>query len=281
MLAETVIYSPDAETDKQPADDNVRDVRGLLSDVLLADRGDVYMRHVKLDFASGSDTQKGVHLFSPIGLLDDTWWHRGYWVFNDEFIAHWSGWWKIGNAAPAGRILAYDESSVFGYGRDKYVGGNTGQWRGGEKYQLFACDRPSPDGIPEPAPPKPAPNQGNRRRRPPPLPPRENRWAQDVPFYVRAMLVAGDTIFIAGPPELTEAKAAEGEESLVLAQPEDALAAWQGERGGLLWAVSTTDGKRLAQYKLGVLPVFDGMAATEGRLYLAMQDGSVVCYASN
>ncbi|NQT14069.1 MAG: PQQ-binding-like beta-propeller repeat protein [Planctomycetes bacterium] len=275
MLAETVVYSPDPETGKQPADENIRDVRGLISDILLADGGSVYMRHVKLDFGSGSDTEKGVHLFSPIGLLDDTWWHRGYWVFNDEFIAHWSGWWKIGNAAPAGRILSYDESSVFGYGRDKYVGGNTGQWRGGEKYQLFACDRPSPDGLPEPV----MVTNAKGRRRAAPLPPRENRWAEAVPFYVRAMLVAGDTMFIAGPPELTEAKAAEGEESLVLARPEDALAAWQGERGGLLWAVSTADGKRLSQYKLGVPPVFDGMAATEGRLYLAMQDGSVVCYA--
>jgi len=49
-----VIYSPDPETDKQPADENIRDVRGLLSDVLLADRGDVYMRHVKLDLQSVS-----------------------------------------------------------------------------------------------------------------------------------------------------------------------------------------------------------------------------------
>jgi hypothetical protein len=279
LLTETVVYSPDPDTRKQPADENIRDVRGLLSDILLADGGDVYMRHVKLDFDTGSDTGKGVHLFSPIGLLDDTWWHRGYWVFNDEFIAHWSGWWKIGNAAPAGRILAYDEGSIFGYGRDKYVGGNTGQWRGGEKYQIFACDRPSPEGIPEPVQPKPAPGSGKKRRRAPALPPRENRWAKEVPFYVRALVVAGDTMFIAGPPELTEAKAAEGEEALVLARPEEALSAWRGEQGGRLWAVSTADGTRLAQYKLGVPPVFDGMAATDGRLYLAMQDGSVVCYA--
>ena len=56
------------------------------------------------------------------------------------------------------------------------------------------------------------------------------------------------------------------------------VAAWQGAKGGYLWAVSTKDGKRLFESKLDVPPVFDGMAATEGRLYMAMTDGSVVCH---
>ncbi|MHC4179996.1 MAG: outer membrane protein assembly factor BamB family protein, partial [Planctomycetota bacterium] len=157
MLSETVMYSPDPETGKQPTGGDRKDVRGVLSDVLLADAADVYMRHVKLDFETGSQSGTGVHLFSPIGLLDDTWWHRGYWVMHDRFISHWSGWWRVGNYVPSGRILSYDGTSVFGYGRDKYPGGNTGQWRGGEKYRLFACDRPSP-GLttrkPEARPPK-------------------------------------------------------------------------------------------------------------------------------
>ena len=36
-----------------------------------------------LDLETGEETGTGLHLFSPIGLLDDTWWHRGYWVFHD------------------------------------------------------------------------------------------------------------------------------------------------------------------------------------------------------
>ena len=178
-LSETVMYSPDPETGKQPEDENVKDVRGALSDILVADAGGVYMRHVKLDFNTGSQTGKGVHLFSPIGLLDDTWWHRAYWVVGDEFIAHWSGWWKIGNVVPAGRILSYDETSVFGYGRDQYHGGNTGQWRGGEKYQLFACDRPAPGQEPTQVETTPAekrpPNTGKGSSQPVP-PSRTSRW---------------------------------------------------------------------------------------------------------
>ncbi len=269
MLSETAMYSPDAETGKQPKGGDGKDVRGVISDILLADAGDVYMRHVKLDLATGGHTGKGVHLFSPIGLLDDTWWHRGYWVMHDRFTAHWSGWWKVGNVVPSGRILSYDKASIFGYGRDKYPGGNTGQWRGGERYQLFACDYP--------APPKRAERKQTKKKRTAP-PAQQYRWTTQLPFYVRAMVVADDTMFVAGPLELTQTTGP-GEGSLVLENPDRALAAWQGTKGAHLWAVSTKDGKKLAEYKLDALPVFDGMAAVAGRLYLTLRDGSIVCYA--
>ena len=46
---------------------------------------------------------------------------------------------------------------------------------------------------------------------------------------------------------------------------------------GLLWAVSKTDGQRLAEFRLDSPPVWDGMAAAYGCLYLSNQDGSVLC----
>ncbi|KPJ74412.1 MAG: hypothetical protein AMS14_05530, partial [Planctomycetes bacterium DG_20] len=279
MLSETVMYSPDPETGKQPTPVERQDVQGALSDILLADGGDVYMRHVKLDFEGGSQTNKGVHLFSPIGLLDDTWWHRAYWVVSDHFLAHWSGWWKIGNVVPAGRILSYDEASVFGYGRNKYVGGNTGQWRGGETYRLFACDRAPAREPPQPPKTQPARKDASKKgrgTRQPAPPPKTNRWETPLPFYVRAMAVAGDVLFIAGPPERIETRG-QGEGALTLKNAEEAVAAWEGKRGALLWAVSAKDGKKLAECPLGTPPVWDGMAATTGRLYLATADGNVLC----
>jgi hypothetical protein len=44
-----------------------------------------------------------------------------------------------------------------------------------------------------------------------------------------------------------------------------------------LCAVSAADGKTLAQYHLDSLPVFDGLAAAQGRLYLTLQDGRLLC----
>ena len=97
-----------------------------------------------------------------------------------------------------------------------------------------------------------------------------------MPFYVRAMVVAGDVMFIAGPPERIKTKGS-GEGALVLDEPEESLAAWQGKKGAWLWAVSTKQGEKLAEYKLDSPPVFDGMAAAHGRLYLATQNGCVLC----
>ena len=44
-------------------------------------------------------------------------------------------------------------------------------------------------------------------------------------------------------------------------------------------AVSASDGTELAQYRLDCSPVFDGMVAAGGRLYVSLQDGRLVCMA--
>jgi len=275
----TVMYSPDPEKRRQPAEAG-KEMRGVLSDILLADGENVYMRHVKLDFEKGTETGTGVHLFTPLGFLDDTWWHRGYWVLNDEFLSHWSAWWKVGNEVPSGRILSYNANAVFGYGRDQYVKGNTGQWRGGEKYQLFAYDRSAEqqghkDTI------QASSRQNRRRARQTSAPAAlQYRWTTQVPLFVRALVVADEMMFLAGPPDRTKTKEERGEQALLLENPFEVLDSWEGRNGALLWSVSTKDGKRLAEYKLESVPVFDGMAAANGRLYMSMANGSVLCLAN-
>ena len=98
------------------------------------------------------------------------------------------------------------------------------------------------------------------------------------------MLKANDTLFIAGPPDLTDEEDAfqrlinrETKVQATLAQQEAAL---QGKKGGLLRAVSANDGTKLAEYRLDSLPVWDGMAVASGRIYLSTTDGNVICFAS-
>ena len=55
-------------------------------------------------------------------------------------------------------------------------------------------------------------------------------------------------------------------------------AAFQGKQGAVLWSVSADDGKKLAEYKLESAPVFDGMIAARNRIYISLQDGSIVCF---
>ncbi len=104
-------------------------------------------------------------------------------------------------------------------------------------------------------------------------------WTTDLPFYARAMVLAGDTLFVAGPADLLDeedvARRIDAPEnrSKILEQQ----AAWAGEKGATLWAVLTSDGGKLSELRLDSPPVFDGMAAANGRLYISTMDGSVVC----
>jgi hypothetical protein len=45
-----------------------------------------------------------------------------------------------------------------------------------------------------------------------------------------------------------------------------------------LWAVSATDGEKKAEYRLKASPVFDSLAAADGRLFFTTVDGRVVCF---
>ncbi len=107
------------------------------------------------------------------------------------------------------------------------------------------------------------------------------RWSQEVPLHVRAMVLAGGTLFIAGPPDLLDeeevfTRHGRGETRPKLLEQAAALA---GKRGALLRAVAAGDGEKLAEYKLAFGPVWDGLAAADGRLYLATIDGKVLCFA--
>jgi outer membrane protein assembly factor BamB len=65
----------------------------------------------------------------------------------------------------------------------------------------------------------------------------------------------------------------------VLEKLAEQSAALKGKAGALLWAVSTGDGKKLAEYKLDSMPVWDGMIAAGGKLYLTTMNGEVACFS--
>ena len=78
------------------------------------------------------------------------------------------------------------------------------------------------------------------------------------------MVATDDQLCIAGPPDIIDA--------------DDPLAAFEGRKGGLLRIVAKADGTMTSEHKLPSPPVFNGAAAARGRLLLALEDGSVVCF---
>ena len=96
-------------------------------------------------------------------------------------------------------------------------------------------------------------------------------------MLVRAMVKAGDVVFVAGPRDIVD----EEQWRKLLAQEPQVFARqaelFAGKEGSLLLAVSAHDGRKVAEMKLDFLPVFDGLVAAGGSLYLATTDGRVVC----
>jgi len=49
--------------------------------------------------------------------------------------------------------------------------------------------------------------------------------------------------------------------------------------GAILRVVSTDDGSPITDYRLASKPVFDGLSAAQGKLFIVTEDGEVICMA--
>lgn len=91
----------------------------------------------------------------------------------------------------------------------------------------------------------------------------QKRWTSSIPLTGRALVLAGETIFMAGTPVVFPAG--------------DLAGAYEGRMGGVLWAASASTGEKIAERKLDSAPVWDGMAVANGRLFICVRDGKVIC----
>ncbi|MHC4166568.1 MAG: outer membrane protein assembly factor BamB family protein [Planctomycetota bacterium] len=290
-LGEVVFDERDPVTgDNLQAHVKIRNMPVGLPDVLSTDGKYLYMRAQRFDFDgkrydlaphSGKDAEQGavqegegVHLFSPTGFLDDTWWHRSYWVYGRTFAEGAGGWPQAGRFAPGGRIMVVGDSNVYGFGRKPMYF----QWRTPLEYHLFSASRDT-EIIREPVgrPIKGKTKDGKPRRQMIQHP--RYNWSRPVPLLVRAMLLAHNALFIAGPPDVVDEEEAFRNfgKAGALAKLAEQDAVSGGKKGARLWAVSPLNGENQIELELDSIPVFDGMAAAYGRLYISMEDGSVRC----
>ena len=231
ILSKTSIYSPDPETGRQPEQFAPAAMPGVRADILTSDGSNIYLRDMAFDKQGTNIAEGKAHLFTLTDFLDDSWPHRSYWIFGTSCSVA-TGCSGRDKKLIYGRLLVFNESRIYGYGRKQVHWSN--QLQDGA-YRLFVVDR----------------NDGTRQ------------WEKPVNIQVRAMVLAKDVLFVAGPL----ADAVSGPEA-----PNE-------KQEALLMAFSASDGRELAQYQLDSSPVFDGMAAAYGRLYISMKDGSLLCMA--
>lgn len=238
---------------------------GTLPDVLISDGQNITMRQKCYDLSlQESRRPKAATITANTGLLEDCWGHR------------WN--WTLGAGDTFGKLLVFDDKSAYGvqtyytflkHDKSMQPGTHTGHLH--QKYarytpgqfpigtRLFARENKKETNL----------ELIKKLRRT--LKSNSHQWNRKTLVQFRAMVLADNILFGAGWKD--SEKIFEGP------RPAGSQKNPYSENDLVLRVISTADGRTLKEYQLKAEPVFDGMAAAYGRLYISMKDGKVLCMA--
>jgi outer membrane protein assembly factor BamB len=241
-----LLYKTDVRVTGGPEANIIR--QSVLPDILSIQNDTVWMRGLGVN-ENLAPVPDEPHLFAPRGFLDDTWWHRTYWIYGTEIGGGYTHWPDVGNAVPAGRLLVFDGGGyIYGYGRLAYrMGDGHVRPTATEDYRLFA----------EALPPKWPTREkvGSDEKQTPAR--RRIQWTTQPPFVVRSIVLTRDALLVAGGESLTETATS--------------------HRVGTFWVVSREDGSKISVGTLPAPPVLDGMALTDYGMFVSLIEGTVTC----
>jgi outer membrane protein assembly factor BamB len=238
---------------------------GVLPDVLSSDGKHLWMRAVTFDTDLTIQNTYPAHLFSSAGFLDDSWWELSYWMYGKHMFGGRSGIARATGLYPTARLMVCDTNRIYG-SQEGYDGVQTPQFIASGKEPVI----------------KPIKQAKKKKKSGRVL----HDWQKEVPLHVFGLVLAGDTLFMAGPPRIDAVQTQTLLETIATDEYEpasllaDAFSTFTGAKGGLLYALDKTNGKPVMKHTLATVPVFDGLSAASGRLYLATRDGQVVCFVS-
>ncbi len=252
---------------------------GALCDILTTDGTGVYLRNRRLDLPSLAEgalpqgpAEVKPKLTADGGFANKRWFHRAFWNLRSS----------VGSAK--GNLIAFDRKRAY-VAAASFPGGPNQTFympAGASTNRLAGLDGDGPSWLANPnlhiggtllfatrskmdkgKPDLPAPRKGplgKARKRPSPALWRHSRFS----IYPWAMVTDGELLAVAGPP----ARVKKG----------DAWAGFEGRAGGELHVLDAESGETLARVALDSPPVWDGMAAAGGRLYITTQNGNLICY---
>jgi len=313
LLSETVLNDKDPATGKNLQTlIAVKAMPVANADLLSCDGKYVYMAGQRFDLAgrrvqlapeAGKERDQkgeGRHLFCPTGFLDEAWFHRSYWIYGKNAGEGHGEYTAPRSRTPCGRIMVFDQANAYALIAQN-VGNNINPRT---SYTLYAAakDQALTDSPADRAAKRRGRKPGRKAagRKTPRKPaagggapagaaaPRRRQggighlWeVADFGVHANAMVLAGGKLLLAGAPDVADETktrgyvyGADGEINRQMRRQE---AAWLGRQGAVLCVVSAKTGQKLAERPLDAIPVWDGMIAAGGRIYLALKDGTVLC----
>jgi len=238
------------------------DMEGSRSDILVAGKEDIYLFqqrfHADLTHAPMpritklGDRRGEPHLMTTDGLLRKTWFNRMYWTYSDR----WPGYYFTYRGPKSGQILVFDDATTYALKVYTERRGHSPEFRPGSGYKLIA-DRNTTEPVLDVMDIGAEKGRGFSRTELP-------IWSENVPIRAHGVLLAGEHLYLVGPPDL--------------ALEWDAYESMIGKRGSLFRIVSTDDGGTLAQFAFNEVPVFDGLIAAGDRLYMSTLSGTLICF---
>jgi hypothetical protein len=269
--------------DSADLDEAAYAMEGAKSDLLVTDGALIYLFHNAFDqqlnkqpvpvlgepgVRNLGERRFGEHLFANAGFLDDSWFSRNQWVLGD----HWTAFNFAHQAPKEGQLIVFDETHAYAvkcFARRNMLSPLFFPETDG--YFLIADRRDTQPVLVNPRERSEyltwLPQEGELQRcwnldvgfargTPP-------EWISNVPVRMRALVRTENALFAAGAPDVCDS--------------EDPLAALEGRLGGRLVTFDPADGSQLDELALEAPPVFDGLSAADGHVYLATIDGKLHC----
>jgi outer membrane protein assembly factor BamB len=227
-----------------------------LPDVLLTDGTSIMMRQLifdkKLTPCKPSNKSGKSFVSANSGLLEDAWSARYKWSF----------------AKSSGKLIVFDNNdnnAVYSLEQPyALVYGNQPASHSGAHHQKFTAYTTNefPIGVSLTGGSLRSSSDSGASKK-------KNSHREILPLQARAMVLAGQRLYIAGWLDRLMLKAGSG-----------AAASTDPAGPPQLWVLSTVDGKKVAEYPLSAPPVFDGLIAAHEKLYVSTSDGKLACFGS-
>ncbi len=234
----------DFKTRTGPDRSDAFSMAGNISDILVADESAVYLRHQKFDRQLRPLKEWTHHLFSTSRLLDENESYRSHWFYgNGDFSRLPVAYEWLTRGSYGGFSTPLGHLLVFD---DERLWGAS--WK---KLALYTTDITDIDRRLA----KDFPKDDRKIK--------HETLAGTLPIHPRGMLKAGDSLYLAGYPTGSTVPHYYGEPI---------------EDPGILLQIDATSGQITSQVDVPASPVFDGMSAACGRLYMSLENGRVMCW---